>query len=279
MEYKKSVLITGGTSGIGKATAYELSRLGYNVTIVGQTVDKCTTVAETITHFTENSVQWIASDLSTLDGIRSTAVIFMQRNIELHILINNAGAFFNQRIITKDGFEKTFALNHLYFFYLTHLLLDQIKSSQSARIINVSSMAHASIRKLDFDNLQGEKYFSGWEAYSRSKLCDLLFTYELSQRFSENYITVNALHPGYVGTNFELNNGLVFKVFTSLGAKLLARKSEHGAQTCIYLATSTEVDGISGKYFFDCPEARSSDLSKNKTVREKLWQVSLDSIS
>jgi retinol dehydrogenase 12 len=279
MERKKSVLITGGTSGIGKATAYELSRLGYSVTIVGQTVEKCTKVAETITHNTGNSVQWIASDLSTLDGIRSTAEIFREINVDLQILINNAGAFFSQRIITKDGFEKTFSLNHLNYFYLTQLLLDLIKNNPYPRIINVSSMAHASIRKLDFDNLQGEKHFSGWEAYSRSKLCNLLFTYGLSQRLSENNITVNSLHPGYVGTNFGMNNGFVFKVFTSIGAKLLARKPEHGAQTCIYLATSRKVDGISGKYFFDCRETRSSKLSRNKTIGEKLWQISLDMIS
>lgn len=279
MEIGKTVLITGGTNGIGMATANQLSCIGYMVTIVGRTQEKCKKVAESIQENSGNLVRWIDSDLSTLDGIRRTASVFKQNNADLHVLLNNAGAIFSERLMTIDGYEKTFALNHLNYFYLTHLLMDLIQESQPARIINVSSMAHVSVKRIDLNNLQGEKYYSGWEAYSKSKLFNLLFTYELSKQLSDKKISVNALHPGYVGTNFGMNNGLIFKVFTSLGAKLLARKPVHGAQTCIYLSTSKNVEGISGKYFFDCREIRSSKFSYDEKIRTKIWQLSTEIIS
>lgn len=275
MDSRKAVLITGGTNGIGKAIAIELVKLGNKVTITGQTKEKCSLVAEQIQITTGLCVDWIASDLSTLEGIRSTVHQFKTRNDSLHVLINNAGALFFRKIITIDGFEKTFALNHLNYFYLTYLLLDLIKESQPARIINVTSMAHKGSNKFDFDNLNGEKYFFGWEAYSKSKLCNLLFTYELARRLSGEKVTVNAFHPGYVGTSFAKNNGILFKVFTSIGSKIFARTPEKGAETGIFLATNTDVESITGKYFVDRLETRSSELSMDKSIAAKLWQVSM----
>ena len=252
--------------------------MGYSVTIVGQTKEKCIHVSEQILSLTGNKVDWIAGDLSTLDGIRTIASVYTNRNESLQILINNAGAFFFRKIITKDGFEKTFALNHLNYFYLTLLLLDLLKGSQPARVINVSSMAHMSLTKLNFDNLNGEKHYSGWEAYSKSKLCNLLFTYELARILSNESISVNAVHPGYVGSGFAMNNGIFIKVFTSIGSRLFARTPEKGAETCIYLAISSNGKLTTGKYFMDCHETQSSKLSMDRSLASRLWQESMDMI-
>jgi len=275
----KIALISGGTNGIGKETALRLSLEGIYVTIIGQTAEKCSLVTEQIQKITGNQVEWIAADLSTLKGIETTARTFQNKRSNLHILINNAGAFFSQRIITEDGYEKTFALNHLNYFYLTHLLLNCIRESSPARIVNVSSMAHSGVKILDFDNLQGEKHFSGWDAYSRSKLCNLFFTYELSRRLSDKKITVNALHPGYVATGFASNNGPVYKLITTIGANLFAKKPERGAETSIHLAISPIVEGVSGNYFRKSIPVKSSSLSYDKMIALKLWQASLEMVS
>ena len=271
----KTALITGGTNGIGKATALELSLAGINVTIVGQSPEKCNLVSEQIQESSGNRVDWIAADLSTLNGIAYATDEFRKMHSLLHILINNAGAFFNHCIITEDGYEKTFALNHLNYFLTTYLLLDLIKNSPNARIINVSSIAHASVKEFDFDNLQGDKHFFGWDAYSRSKLCNLFFSYELARILSDTNITVNALHPGYVASGFATNNGPFFKKFTTLGAKLFAKRPKFAAETIIHLALSPKVEGITGKYFRDCNESKSSPLSYDKSIASRLWQTSL----
>lgn len=276
---QKTALITGGTNGIGRETAFELSQQGIKVTIVGQSKEKCMFVSNQIEAATGNQVNWINTNLSTLEGIKYAATKFKEKNSKLHILINNAGAYFNHRILTVDGFEKTFALNHLNYFFLTNLLVDKLKESQPTRIINVSSMAHAGINVFDFDNLQGEKRFRGWEAYSRSKLCNIFFTYELSRILSETTITVNALHPGYVATGFASNNGPIYKMLTSIGAKFLAKKPELGVETIIHLAISAKVEGISGKYFRNSIPIRSSNLSYDRTIAARLWQISLELVS
>jgi retinol dehydrogenase-12 len=275
----QTALITGGTNGIGKETARELSQKGINVTIVGQTKEKCIRVSTQLREETGNQVDWISEDLSSLEGVKNTALIFKEKYSKLDILINNAGAYFNKKIITIDGFEKTFALNHLNYFYLTYLLMDLLRDNPSARIINVSSMAHAGIRVFDFENLQGEKKYLGWEAYSKSKLCNLFFTYELSRLLEGTNITVNALHPGYVATGFANNNGPLYKVLTSLGAKLIARKPERGVETIIFLAISPEVKNISGKYFSNFIAVRSSHLSYDRSIAERLWKTSLELVS
>lgn len=275
----KTALITGGTNGIGKETARELSQIGTNVTIVGQTKEKCLRISAQLGEETGNQVDWIAEDLSSLNGIRNTASKFKEKYSKLDILINNAGAYFNKKIITTDGFEKTFALNHLNYFYLTYLLMDLLRDNPSARIINVSSMAHSGIRVFDFENLQGEKKYLGWEAYSKSKLCNLYFTYELSRLLKGTSITVNALHPGYVATGFANNNGPIYKVLTTLGAKLIARKPERGVETIIYLAISQEVENISGKYFNNLIAVSSSSLSYDQSIAERLWKTSLEMVS
>ena len=169
----------------------------------------------------------------------------------------------------------TFALNHLNYFLLTNLLLDVLKASAPAGVVNVASGIHMGAR-LDFDNLQGEKRFAGFRAYGQSKLTNVLFTYELARCQDETSVTVNALHPGTVDTGFSLNNGFFFRVFAKLSAQLFGRKPEEGAQTSIYLAASPEVEGMTGKYFANCNPVDSSPESYEKAAAEKLWQVSLE---
>lgn len=272
----KTVLVTGATNGIGLETARELANLGGQVTIVSRDAAKCADVAACIGSGTLNPVEWIAADLSTLEGIMQAAMTFKQRHTRLHILVNNAGALFNRQILTSDGLEKTFALNHINYFLLTILLLDTLKASAPARIVNVSSRWHEKMSTLDFENLQGEKKYNGGEAYSRSKLCNVLFTYELARRLQASGVTVNVLHPGYVDTGFAQNNGLVYRVFAKVASSIFAQKPAQGAQTSIYLASSPEVEGVTGKYFAHCQETQSSPASHDQTAAEKLWQVSLE---
>jgi retinol dehydrogenase 14 len=270
----KTVLVTGGTNGLGLVTAQALAHLGAQVTIVSRNPQKCAAVAEKIKNETGNPVEFITADLSTLAGIRQAAAIFKQRHTRLHVLVNNAGGMFARRRLTSDGYEMTFALNHLNYFLLTNLLLDVLKASAPARIICVSSGAHVGA-SIDFDNLQGEKHFTFMQSYGQSKLANVLFTYELARRLEGTGVTANAMHPGFTATGFARNNG----VFFNFGLKVIGlfiRKADQGAQTIIYLASSPEVEGISGKYFIDGKAVDSSPLSHDQVLAEKLWQVSLE---
>ena len=270
----KTVLVTGGTNGLGLVTARELARMGAQVTILSRNTAKCAMVAEAIKAATGNPVEFITADLSNLAGIMQAAATFKQRHTHLHILVNNAGALFARRQLTSDGYEMTFALNHLNYFLLTILLLDILKASAPARIVNVSSDAHEGAT-IDFDNLQGEKHYAGMRAYGQSKLANILFTYELARHLEGSGVTVNALHPGFIATGFARNNG----IFYNFGMKVIGlfiRKPDQGAQTSIYLASSPEVEGVSGKYFVDCKAVDSSSLSHDRAIAEKLWQVSLE---
>lgn len=270
----KTILVTGGTNGLGLVTARELARMGAQVTILSRNAEKCASVAAALKAETGNPVEFIAADLSTLAGIMQAAAAFKQRHTHLHVLVNNAGAVFARRLVTSDGYEMTFALNHLNYFLLTNLLLDVLKASAPARIVCVSSHAHDGAT-INFDNLQGEKHFAAMQAYGQSKLANVLFTYELARRLEGTGVTANALHPGFIATGFARNNG----AFYNFGMKVIGlfiRKPEQGAQTSIYLACSPEVEGVSGKYFVDCKAVDSSPLSHDQALAEKLWQVSLE---
>ncbi|GHO78230.1 short-chain dehydrogenase [Ktedonobacter sp. SOSP1-85] len=217
-------------------------------------------------------VDLIVADLSELSQVRRAASSFTQKYTQLHVLINNAGGLKSEREMTPDGLEYAFATNYLAPFLLTQLLLDTLKASVPARIINVSSAGHT-LGQIDFANLQGERRYSPSRAYADSKLAQLYYTYELADRLKGTGITVNALHPGAVATNFNDNlRGLVRLIGTF--NNLVGTSAEKGAQTTLYLATSPEVEGVSGKYFSKCKQTPSSKRSYDVAVRKRLWHVS-----
>ena len=271
----KICLITGGTSGIGKSTAMELARMGATVVIVGRNAQKtAAVVAEIRAASGSQNVDSLLADLSSQQDVRRLADEFKRKYSQLHVLLNNAGAVYMQRQISVDGIEMTFALNHLASFLLTNLLLDTLKASAPARIINVSSDAHAS-GKIEFDNLQGERDYSH-RAYGNSKLANILFTLELARRLEGTGVTVNALHPGFVATGFGKNNpGLLMKVIRTV-VPLIARSPKKGAETSVYLASSPEVDQMTGKFFVDCKVTQPAPQAADSVVAGKLWDVSAE---
>lgn len=273
----KTVIVTGATAGIGFETARALAEKGAQVVIISRSPERCQMTAERIRSETGNArVHFIAADLSYTAGIQEAAYQFKRHYSRLDVLVNNAGAFFDRRMVNTDGYEMTFALNHLNYFLLTHLLLDVLKSSSPARVINVSSDAHRSA-SLNFDDLQNEKNYRGFQVYGQSKLCNVLFTYELARRLEGARVTVNALHPGLVATNFAANNGPLY----ALGMRLvsfLAKSPQKGAQTSIHLACAPDVEGISGKYFTDSRAVKSSPASYDRSSAEQLWTTSLSLI-
>jgi len=272
----KTVLITGATDGIGRVTARELARLGARVVIVGRNPEKAAQVSEALRRESGNpAVDFLVADLSSQAAIRQMAADFLQRYEALHVLINNAGALFMQRQVSVDGIEMTFALNHLGYFLTTLLLLERLKASAPARIINVSSMAHAGVR-LNFSDLQNTRHYNGWIAYSQSKLANLYFTYELARRLEGRGVTVNALHPGFVASNFGRRDNGLFGAFFRLIQAVAAISPEEGAKTSIYLASSPEVDGVSGRYFVNCRAKASSPASYDREAAQRLWDISLD---
>jgi NAD(P)-dependent dehydrogenase (short-subunit alcohol dehydrogenase family) len=274
----KTVLVTGATSGIGLVTANELARKGAHVTLVSRSPEKCARVAEEIRTATANpNVEYIVADLSIGEEVHRAAYEFKKRHPRLDVLVNNAGGVFMSRQVSKDGIEMTFALNHLNYFLLTNLLLDVLKASAPARIINVSSDAHRGA-KVKFDDIQLEKNYSGFASYGQSKFCNILFTYELARRLEGTGVTVNTLHPGFVASEFGKNNGFLMRLVLRLISPA-ARSTNDGASTSIYLASSREVEGVSGKYFVDTREVESDPATYDSAIAEKLWNLSLEMIS
>lgn len=273
----KICLVTGATNGIGKATAQSLAQLGATVIIVGRDAQKTTRVVEEIRSTSGNlRVGSMLADLSSEQEVRRLADEFKSKYSRLHVLLNNAGGFFMQRQLSVDGIETTFALNHLAGFLLTNLLLDTIKASAPARIINVSSNAHTS-GKIEFDNLQGEREY-GPRAYDNSKLANILFTMELARRLEGTGVTVNALHPGFTATGFAKNNGKVIAALVSMFAPLVARSPAKGAETSIYLASSPIVEGITGKYFYNSHMIPAAPQATDMVVARRLWDASAEMV-
>jgi NAD(P)-dependent dehydrogenase (short-subunit alcohol dehydrogenase family) len=278
----KICLVTGATSGIGAATALLLARQGATVIGVGRNPEKCSSGVDEIRRAGGNpSIEFMLADLSVQSEIHELARQFKEKHQRLDVLINNAGARFSSRLLSADGYEMTFALNHLGYFLLTNLLLDELKRSGRARIINVASGAHWGCPGIDFDDLQGEKRFSGKEAYAQSKLANLLFTYELNRQLKGTGVTVNAADPGNVMTRFSRNNGLISwarHIIGSLKGGNLVGPRE-GAKTSVYLASSPEVDGMSGKCFFNKQIVESSNVSYDADAARRLWEISLDLVN
>lgn len=274
----KICLVTGATSGIGEVTARTMAQMGATVIVVGRDSQRGADTLQRIRAMAANAqVEFTLADLSSQAQIRQLAQEFKRKYSRLDVLVNNAGAWLNSYQESVDGIEMTFALNHLGYFLLTNLLLDALKTSAPARIVNVSSYGHKSGR-INFDDLQFRQSYDGMQAYRQSKLANILFTYELARRLAGTGVTVNVLNPGLVATNFGLNNfGLNDGWLKSLLRRayaLVAISPEQGAQTAIYLATSLEVESVTGKYFVKEKEAQSSPASHERAAATRLWQVS-----
>ncbi len=272
----RTCLITGATSGIGRETAVVLAEMGASVVITARDERKGREAQSEIKERSGADVDVLFADLASLADVRRLADDYKSRNDKLHVLINNAGAVNSQRLETQDGYEMTFGVNHLAHFLLTDLLLELIKSSAPARIINVSSGAHTGAT-VDFDNLHGEDGYSGLRAYGQSKLANVLFTKELARRLEGSNVTANSLHPGVVKTGFGHNMsgvmGAGLRLLHIVGSPFLL-SSERGAETSIHLASSPDVENVSGEYFVKKEAVPSNDISNDPDVARKLWDVS-----
>ncbi len=272
----KIVLVTGATAGIGLETARGIAKTGATTVIVGRDKGKCEkVVGELRASARSEKIEYLVADLFSLAAIRRLAADFQSKYSRLDVLVNNAGAVFDKRETTVDGFEKTFALNHLSYFLLTNLLLDLIKQSSPARIVSVSSAAHSYTRSIDFDDLQFErKRFSAMGVYAQSKLLNILFTNELARRLEGSNVTSNCLHPGVVASNFADNTGGILKAAAWLFKNTFAITPVKGAETSVYLATSPEVENVTGKYFDNKREIPSSKISYDVEMQKHLWEAS-----
>ncbi len=271
----KICMVTGANSGIGKATALELAQMGATVVMVCRDRARGEEARREITTKSrKNAVDLLQADLSSQQSIRQLVENFQHRYTHLHVLINNAGAAFpGRRRETVDGLEMTFAVNYLAPFLLTNLLLDVLKASAPARIVNVSSAAHKS-GYIQLDDLQAEKLYRPMRTYPQAKLAVVLFTYELARRLQGTEVTANCLHPGFVATNFAQSDGgpavrLLVKVLGSFGTS-----PQEGAKTSIYLASSPEVEGVTGQYFVKSIPRRSAAISYDESLQRQLWEQS-----
>ena len=259
----KNILITGSTDGIGKATAIALSKMGHNIIIHGKDIEKGRMVLNEIKKKSENNnIDLKIADFNSLEEVKRLGSDLKKEYSKLDVLINNAGIYSNKKQFTKDGIEATFGINHLAHFLLTNLILDIILRSEDGRIINVSSMIHAS--SIDFDNLQGEKFYDGGNAYSLSKLCNILFTYKLAEKLRNTGVTVNCLHPGVINTK------LLRAGWGGSGSSV-----EQGAKTSVYLAVSDEVKGVTGKYFMNMKAVKSHDITYDREAQDRCWDLSM----
>lgn len=270
----KTCVVTGASSGIGLETAVALARAGARVAIVCRTADKGERAVEEIRRRSGNAagVSLFVADLGSQRAVRGLAAQLIRELPRLDVLVNNAGLILRERVLTEDGIETTFAVNHLAYFLLARLLQPWLQASAPSRIVNVASSAHAS-GALHFDDLMGARHYTAWRAYAQSKLANVVFTYELARRLHGTGVTVNCLHPGVVGSNFGNAGPAVIRLGIRVVRPFL-RSAARGAATAIYLASSPDVEAISGKYFENEREARSSDASYEPASAARLWTVS-----
>lgn len=272
----RTVLITGGTGGIGRATAEGLARLGARVAITGRHLGRAQAAAAQIAAATGNpAVDAYAADLSSQTEVRRLAGEVLAAYPRLDVLVNNVGGYWAHRHITADGLERTLALNHLAPFLLTNLLLDRLVASAPARVITVSSGAQA-MGRIDFDDLQGERRYSGQRAYNQSKLANVMFTYELARRLAGTGVTATALHPGVVRTAFGAEDRSAFFSVMSTIVRPFMKTPAQGAETPIHLASSPEVEGVTGQYFANLRPRRSNRASYDTAITGRLWRVSAE---
>ena len=272
----KTVLVTGGTGGIGKATAAGLAGLGARVGIVGRDRQRADAAVADIRRETDASaVDHFVADMSSQAEVRRLAAEVLDRYPRLDVLVNNVGGFWATRHTTADGLEHTFAVNHLAPFLLTNLLLERLEASAPARIVTVSSGAQ-SMGRIDFDDLQGERNYQGQRAYNQSKLANVLFTYELARRLAGTGVTANVLHPGVVRTAFSAEDPAPFLSWLLPLARRFMRSPAAGARTSIYLASSPDVEGVSGAYLAKGKATSANKSAYDSATAARLWRVSAE---
>ena len=266
-------IVTGATSGIGRATAHALAAAGARVVVVCRNRERGDEVCAEIARATGNdATEVVLADLASLASVRAAADALLERCPRIDVLVNNAGVVNTSRRESADGYEEMFAVNHLAPFLLTNLLLDRIRDSAPARIVGVASDAHK-FRSLDFDDLGSTKSFGAMTTYGMSKRANILFTYELARRLEGSGVTVNCMHPGAVATGLATNNG-TFPVLLTRFLSLFFRTPEKGAETVVHLATSPAVAETTGKYFYNCAEYRSDRETYDADAQRRLWEVS-----
>jgi retinol dehydrogenase 14 len=269
----KTVLVTGATGGIGRATAQGLAALGARVAITGRDPARTEAEAREIGAATGGQVEAFAADLSSQADLRRLAGEVLRRLPRIDVLVNNVGGYWDTRQVTADGLERTFALNHLAPFLLTNLLLDRLLQSAPARVVTVASNAQA-LGRIDFDDLQAERAYSGSRAYNQSKLANVMFTYELARRMRSARVTVNALHPGVVNTGFGAEDpGVVQRLLVPF-LRPLMKSPAQGAANSIHLASAPDLDGVTGRYFVNRKPRRTAEASYDTAAAAHLWQVS-----
>jgi NAD(P)-dependent dehydrogenase (short-subunit alcohol dehydrogenase family) len=273
----KICLVTGATSGLGAVTSLELARRGATVIVAGRSADRCGAQADLIRRATGARAEIAVADLASLAEVRRLASEVAGRFERLDVLVNNAGTYRFERAVTVDGLEHTFAVNYLAHFLLTNLLLDRLRASPAARIVSLSSVAHRD-GKIEWDNLQGERSYERLDAYARSKLAILAFTYELARRLAGSGITANAVHPGIVATKLGSEGDLVrgwlrvrVRNFVKRGSMLTP---EQGARAVVHAATAPELAGVTGRYLDQGRDVKSSPASYDEAVAARLWTVS-----
>lgn len=269
----KVCLVSGASSGIGQVAALELARMGATVVLLVRSRERGEAARQAIIAQSGNAkVELLLADFASLNAVRAAASEFQARHQRLDVLLNNAGLYLGECQLSTDGFEMTFAVNHLATFLLTQLLLDLLKASAPARIVTVSSGAHMAGRT-SFDDVRAERGYSGFRIYADSKLANVLFTYELARRLEGSGVSANCLHPGAVRTGFATDTQGIFGAVFNL-ARPFMLSAEQGAETSIYLASSPEVEGVNGKYFVKCRAQTSSLSSYDRAAQARLWALS-----
>lgn len=270
---EKTVVVTGANQGIGKAAAVALAAKGARVILVARNREKGERARAEVDAAGAGGAELVVADLSSQAEVRRAAAEIKAKHDRLDVLVNNAGVFVPERHTTADGLEETFALNHLGYFLLTRELLDLLKESGPSRIVNVSSEAHRGAR-MHWDDLQFERTkYGGFKVYGQSKLANVLFTYELARRLEGTKVTANCLHPGVIGSGFGQTYGGAMSVLVKI-ARPFMLTPEEGARTTVHLASSPDVEGVSGKYFSKCKPVRSNPLSYDEQSQHKLWALS-----
>lgn len=271
----KTVLVTGATQGIGYEAARAIARMGARVILTARDRTRGERAASTISAEAGASVELVLCDLSSMASIRAAAAEVRERATQLHVLLNNAGALYLERRESVDGLELTFATNHLGYFLLTRLLQDLLEQSAPARIVNVASAAHRVARRgPSFDDLERRRGYSGFRVYGETKLMNILFTRELARRLAGTRVTANSLHPGVIASGFGTNNRGVLGWLMRHATRYIFATPEEGAATSIYLCTSPEVEGVTGKYFASCREVRPRPQAEDDQAARRLWELS-----